>query len=160
MLGPTNTVAKFVNDTLPVDELTIYCASQTGRDSTAAVALIASSAHVTSNNGPNQLSTFKFSSISNATRPELFSFEFDEADLRNVVMSKLSQLQDFEVVLSDLVQKLSRVRCIIYGLQMTPNLLKMNELRIQCILYLFLNDIFEACNIAMEVSNAQGDNIE
>ena len=92
-----------VNVILPADDLAIYCASQTDRDSTAAVALIASSTHVTFNNVRNQLSAFNFSSISKPRQPELFSFQFTEVNLRNVVLPKLSQLRDFESVLLGLV---------------------------------------------------------
>jgi hypothetical protein len=149
-----------VNETLPADVLATYCTSQTDRDSTAAVALIESSTHVTSNNVRNQLSAFKFSSISKPKRPELFSFEFTEVNLRNVVMSKLTQLRDIESVLLGLVQSLSRVRCLIYAVHMANDLENVRELRAQCIMYLFLEDIFRTCSIAMEVSTAQGDNIE
>ena len=111
-----------VNDTLPADELATYCTSQTNRDSTAVVESIASSTRVTSDNVQNQLSAFQFSSILIKNQPELFSFQFTEAYLKHVVMSKFSQLQDFESVLLGLVQKLSRVRCLIYAVYMANNL--------------------------------------
>lgn len=127
-----------VNVILPADDLAIYCASQTDRDSTAAVALIASSTHVTFNNVRNQLSAFNFSSISKPRQPELFSFQFTEVNLRNVVLPKLSQLRDFESVLLGLVQSLSRVRCLIYAVYMATDLENVKELRAQCMMYLFL----------------------
>ena len=148
-----------VKDTLPADELATYCNSQTNRDSTAVVESIASSTRVTSDNVRNQLSAFQFSSILIQNQPELFSFQFTEVYLKHVVMSKLSQLQDFESVLLGLVQKLSRVRCLIYAVYMANNLENVKELRAQCMMYLFLEDIFRTCEIAMRASAAQGDDI-
>jgi hypothetical protein len=79
--------------------------------------------------------------------------------LHNVVKSKL-QIQDFDRVLSNLVEKLTHVRCILNAVQVAPDVTKMNELRIQCIMFLFLNDIFKTCNVEMEATAANSDFIE
>ena len=69
-----------VDDNVPVDLLSSYCASRNDRDSAAAVA---SSTQVMANHGPNQLQFFMYRNIPDANRPEFLPSQFTEVDLEN-----------------------------------------------------------------------------
>lgn len=145
--------------TIPVDELTTYCASSIDRKTSAAVELIASRTCLTYDHAANQLQNFKYSSISVEARPVLLSFEFNEVDLQNVVRTKLPPTQSVDNVLFELEQKLSRVRHMIYAYHKTPGVSSIPEFRIQRIMFLFVQEIFRTCGIPMEASAANNDTI-
>lgn len=121
LLADFLTSCNHVDDTISVDLLRTYCTGLNDRDSSAAVESIALSTQFMPNYGQNQLQMFKYRSIPDANRPEFLSFQFNEVDLENALRTKLSLPQGFDTVLSDLVQKLSRARSIIFAVHTDPD---------------------------------------
>ena len=76
--------------------------------------------------------------------------------------SKLPFL-DFDVVLLDLIEKLMRLRNIIYSIKVAKNLIDgavWSEMRIQCMMMLFLNYTFSVCCNDLTATAANRNEIE
>ena len=90
------------------------------------------------------------------------SFKFVEDRLETTVKSKFPSL-DFENVLENFTSKLIRLRNIIYSIKVVGGISDgavWNEMRIQCMMMLFLNYIFDVCFVDFVVTAANNDEIE
>ena len=129
------------------------------RQSAAAIESIVSSTQLTSAGGTKLLNKFKFIDIPLQSRPALLSSNFDEVALETLLTSRFPLLA-FSDVLSDLTEKLTQLRSIIYsitwfdGLSITA---RWNEYRIQSMMMLFLNHTLKACTENMEATAANRD---
>jgi hypothetical protein len=88
--------------------------------------------------------------MSKSSRPEFFSFDFDENTLKNLVTSKFQLPQGgmtFDNLIEDLATKLTHLRSIIYSIKTVGNVsttVVWKEMRIQSMMQLFLNYTFKA----------------
>jgi hypothetical protein len=100
--------------------------------------------------------------MSFTSRPEFLSFEFDEKVLEKIVASKFLSIE-FDAVLIDLTMKLTQLRTIIYSINWVDGASDSavwSENRIQCMMILFLNYTFKACNVLIVATAANTDAIE
>ena len=138
-----------------------YCAVASERQSTAAIESIVSSTQISSAGGTNVLNKFKYNDIPPLSRPAFLSFNFDEDALENLLSSKFPSLA-FSDVLLDLTEKLTQLRSIIHSITWVDGVIKTahwSELRIQCMMMLFLNHTLKTCALNMEATAANNDKI-
>jgi hypothetical protein len=128
-----------------------YISGRSSRDSTETVEEINnSSTQQTSVGGGKKINKFKYSSMSELSRPIFLSFDFDENALEKLVQSKfLTARQDttFIILMTDLTLKLTHLRSIIYSIKWVDDVSSAavwSENRIQCIMELFLNYTLKA----------------
>ena len=138
-----------------------YCKVARDRQSGAAMEDIVSSTQNSSAGGTKVLNRFKYTYIPALDRPDFLCFDFDEVVLENLLSSKFPSLA-LSVVLSDLTEKLTQLRSIIYSITWVDgvsNNAHWSESRIQCMMMLFLNHTLKACADHMEATAANGDGI-
>ena len=140
---------------IPVNDLRDHCAHRNDRGSLLATAEIVSDQN-TSAGGRKPLHKFKYKDLSPETRPDFLSFGFDDTILEAKVKSKLLFL-DFDIVLQDLTSQLTQLRSIIYSIKKLEGLSPTavwNELKVQCMMMLFLNYTFAACGSVVRAKAA------
>lgn len=131
---------------LTVNELAQYCVPRSDRQSSQIMDDLTSSGQVTSAGGSKPLNKFEYTDLSLENRPEFLSFDIDEARLEAIVKSKIS-LPNFDNILEDLILKLTQLRSVLYSIKMLDALRPTavwSELRVQCMLMLFLKYTFAA----------------
>jgi hypothetical protein len=136
-----------------------YCSVCSDRQSIETIECIVSTVQGTSAGGTKVLNKFRYNSISHSHRPEFLSFKFDDRILEEILAPKFPSI-DFQRVLDELTQKLIKLRCIIYSSKWVHGCPLLIESRAQCIMQLFLADVFLACAPSMEVTAANGDVID
>jgi hypothetical protein len=108
---------------------------------------ILSSVPSTSHAGKN-LSKFKYAELSTKSRPAFLAFHFDENALESFVANNIAcrtsaHLKD---IIKDISEKLAQIRSIFFSITRIDNLASnatWSEIRVQCIMQLFLNYIFK-----------------
>jgi hypothetical protein len=138
-----------------------YCELRSERQSAAAIEDIVSSTQISSTGGTKVLNRFQYMDIPLKSRPDFLSFDFDEVVLETLLSSKFPSLA-LSDVLSDLAEKLTQLRSIIYSITWVDgvsNNARWSESRIQCMMMLFVNHILKACAGHMEATAANRDKI-
>jgi hypothetical protein len=113
-----------------------YCELRSERQSAAAVEDIVSSTQISSTGGTKVLNRFQYMDIPLKSRPDFLSFDFDEVVLETLLSSKFPSLA-LSDVLSDLAEKLTQLRSIIYSITWVDgvsNNARWSESRIQCMI--------------------------
>lgn len=157
---------------IPDDILAAYCSARGNRDSIATALEITSSTQATSVGGAKMLNKFQLGDMLESSRPAFLSFSFDEVKLKNLIESKFQRIekdQSLDLLLNDLTIKLIHLRAIIYSVKCIDGLSSdavWNELRVQCMMSLFLNHAIKAWYSGgdgkklLEVTAANKDRIE
>jgi len=155
---------------IPGEVMTRYCSGRGDRQSAASMAEIVSSTQNTSVGGGKQLNRFQYAAISAEVRPAFLTFAFDEGALEVLVKSKFEATSpecSFDDLISDLVEKLTQIRRIVYSIKWVEGVSKTatwSETRIQCMMQLFLNYTLEAWysgrDVGLVAAAANSDLIE
>lgn len=139
---------KLVDVPIPLHVLNLYCPVRSDRSSTAAMDEMNSSTQDTAPDGAKNINKFTYDGMSPSTRPGFISFDFNEMALKQQVQSKFhGSAEQFQTLVTDLASKLTSLRCIIYSIKWVDDISPTavwNEMRVQCMMQLFLNYTFQA----------------
>lgn len=160
---------EIVNFDIPTEVLESYSSTVRDRSSSQHMSEISnnnasSTQRTTSVGGTKNLHSFKYNELPEKFRPEFMSFSFDESCLERFVKDKLG-MEFHSTKLPIIIGNLNKIRSIIYSVQcvkssdLSPTA-TWQESRIQCMMQLFLNDLFNKVDGKLVAMSANGDPIE
>jgi hypothetical protein len=145
------------------DVLSSYSRGRGTRDSIGVANELSSAQSII--DGAFPLNQFQYSSLSPNSRPKFVSFTFDEKALEHLVKAKIPTGKDdvpFVEILETLTARLTNLRSIIYSGKWVTGISNVvwSEMRLQALMELFLNDMFDVCGSALIATGANSEAIE
>jgi hypothetical protein len=115
--------------------------------------------------GARPLNRFQYSYLPENSRPKFASFRFDEKALELLVKAKIPKGKDgvtFVDILEMLTTRLTNLRSIIYSGKWVEGISNVpwSEMRLQALMELYLNYMFDVCGSTLIASGANGEEIE